>query len=54
LAEGYGKQAVGFLRTALAWGFKNLDYLRKAAVFARLRQRSDFQSLLADSAKKKP
>jgi hypothetical protein len=45
-AESYAQQAVGFLRQAIANGFKDAAKLMEPEEFASLHSRPDFQSLL--------
>jgi serine/threonine protein kinase/Flp pilus assembly protein TadD len=50
LAQSYGDQAVGLLGQAMTKGFKDAEGLRKAADFAPVRSRADFQKLLHELA----
>jgi hypothetical protein len=47
-AEAYGKQAVEWLRRAVADGFKDVKQLKDGEAFRPLRTREDFQRLLSD------
>jgi hypothetical protein len=47
-AEQYAGRAVELLRQAVQQGYKNLAHLQKDADLAGLRQRPDFQQLLAE------
>jgi serine/threonine-protein kinase len=48
LAKKYADQAMDLLRQAVTEGYKNVDQLKKDPQLAPLRQRADFQKLLAD------
>jgi serine/threonine-protein kinase len=54
LTQSYGDQAMAALRQAVANGYKDMDYLRKDKNLDSLRQRDDFQKLLAEPKKDKP
>ena len=55
LARGYAERALALLRLAMANGYKDTDRLQKASDLDPLRQRPDFQQLLAElQTKKRP
>jgi serine/threonine-protein kinase len=54
LATSYGKRSLEALREALAKGYKDIAHLQKDKDLDPLRQRDDFQKLLADLDKNKP
>jgi tetratricopeptide (TPR) repeat protein len=54
LAHDYGDQAVQYLRQAMAKGYRDVGALKKSQVFESLRQRQDFQDLLAEMERNNP
>jgi eukaryotic-like serine/threonine-protein kinase len=54
LAGKYADRAVALIRQAIAGGFQDIGYLKKAPGLAPLRARDDFQKLVEDLERKKP
>jgi eukaryotic-like serine/threonine-protein kinase len=54
LAHDYGDQAVQYLRQAMAKGYRDVGALKKSQAFESLRQRQDFQHLLAEMERNNP
>ena len=55
LAEQYGSQAVQYLGQAIAQGYRlKAETLQKSPLFAPIRERADFQTLLKELQKQAP